>query len=167
MAIGQGEVGLTPLQMANMCVVIANRGYYYTPHAIRKIEGSELDEKYLIKNKCTVETKYFSPVIEGMRLVYESGTARGSRIPGIEICGKTGTSQNPHGEDHSIFIAFAPRENPKIAISVIVENGGYGSRYAAPIASLMIEKYINPDSTSVRPDLMGRMLEANLMDKDE
>jgi len=167
MAIGQGEVGLTPLQMANMCAVIANRGFYYTPHVIQKGEGFALDEKYLKKNTCTVEEKYFHPVIRGMHMVYESGTARGSRIPNIEICGKTGTAQNPHGKDHSIFIAFAPRIRPRIAVSVIVENGGYGSTYAAPIASLMIEKYINPDSTSSRPDLMKRMLEANLIDTDE
>lgn len=167
-AIGQGEIGMTPLQMANMCAVIANRGFYIIPHAIKSIGGEGVkDSMYLEKHYSTVSKKYYEPVIEGMSMVYESGTARGSIIKGISMCGKTGTAQNPHGKDHSIFIAFAPRENPQIAIAVLVENGGYGSTYAAPIASLMMEKYIQSDSATKRPDLYKRLIETNLIDQNE
>jgi len=145
MAIGQGELLLTPIQMANMTAIIANRGYYYTPHIVKRIEGVEhIDSAYTTKKYCTIEPKHFDPIIEGMQDVIEhkEGTANQISIPKIVLCGKTGTAQNPHGEDHSIFIAFAPKENPKIAIAVYVENGGWGSTWAAPIASLMIEQYI-------------------------
>ena len=146
MAIGQGELLLTPIQMANMTAIIANRGFYYTPHIIKEISEQELiDTNFTKKKYCSIEQKHFTPIINGMQKVIEGkdGTAQNSKIPDLEICGKTGTAQNPHGEDHSIFIAFAPKDNPKIAIAVYVENGGWGSTWAAPIASLMIDKYLN------------------------
>lgn len=146
MAIGQGELLLTPIQMANMTAIIANRGFYYTPHIIKEISEQEsIDTNFTKKKYCSIEQKHFTPIINGMQKVIEGkdGTAQNSKIPDLEICGKTGTAQNPHGEDHSIFIAFAPKDNPKIAIAVYVENGGFGSTWAAPIASLMIDKYLN------------------------
>ena len=145
MAIGQGELLLTPIQMANMTAIIANRGYYYTPHIIKKIEGkNEIDSIFKIKRFSSIHSQYFIPIINGMeKVVYGShGTAKNSQIKNIILCGKTGTAENPHGEDHSIFIAFAPKYNPKIAIAVYVENGGWGSTWAAPIGSLMVEKYL-------------------------
>ena len=151
-AIGQGEVLTTPIQLANMTAAIANRGFYYTPHIIKKIGEDIITNPAYIKPKyTTIDTKHFEPVIEGMYNVFEVGTARFSKVDGIEICGKTGTAENfkrVNGKkiqftDHSIFIAFAPKENPKIAIAIFIENGYWGSRWAAPIASLMIEKYIN------------------------
>lgn len=158
LAIGQGELGITPLQMANIMCIIANRGYFYTPHIIKKIGDTSFTEtKFNEKNYTDINVKHFEPVIEGMQGVLDKGTAFWARIPGINVCGKTGTAQNPHGKSHSIFVAFAPRENPKIAIACLVENGGYGSIWAAPIASLIIEKYLT--DTVIRKDLEKRMLE--------
>lgn len=146
LAIGQGEMGTTPLQMANMTAAIANRGFFYTPHIIRT-SGAEGEPaaRFVEKHFTGIDSVHFGPVIEGMDLVVSGGegaTARHIGIPGIIICGKTGTAQNPHGDDHSVFVAFAPRDNPKIAIAVYVENAGYGSTHAAPVASLMIERYL-------------------------
>jgi len=155
MAIGQGELGITPLQMANMTATIANRGYYYTPHIVKEIEGDyKVDDRVNEKHYTKIDSSYFNVVIEGMDLAVngEAGsgsTARLAQVPGITVCGKTGTAQNPHGEDHSIFIAFAPKEDPKIALAVYIENGGFGGTWAAPTAKLMIEKYLN-DSISVK-----------------
>lgn len=146
MAIGQGELLITPLQMANMTATIANRGWYHIPHLATEIEGDmDIDPKYLEKQMTTIDSAYYSPIVEGMALAVNGGpgsTARIARIPEITVCGKTGTAQNPHGEDHSIFIAFAPKDDPKIALAVYVENEGFGGTWAAPIASLMIEKYL-------------------------
>ena len=150
-AIGQGEIITTPIQLANMIAAIANRGYFYTPHILKKIEGFDLKDPKFTRPKFTsIQQEYFEPVIEGMLDVYKTGTAKHVQLPGVEICGKTGTVQNyirAKGEkhelkDHSIFVAFAPKEQPKIALAVFVENGGFGSAIAAPIASLMIEKYL-------------------------
>jgi len=133
--------------MANMTATIANRGYYITPHLVKDIEGeAQIDDRYLERHYTTIDTANYGPVVEGMDLVVNGGkgsTARNARIADIRVCGKTGTAENPHGNDHSIFIAFAPKEDPKIAIAVYVENQGFGTTYAAPIASLMIEKYLN------------------------
>lgn len=154
MAIGQGELGTTPLQMANMTAAVANRGYYYTPHIVKEIEGdNNIDERFFQKHYTKIDSSYFNSVIEGMYLAVNGEPGSGStawraKTPGIDICGKTGTAQNPHGEDHSIFIAFAPKDDPKIAIAVYIENGGFGGTWAAPTAKLMIEKYLN-DSISV------------------
>ena len=143
-AIGQGEVLTTPIQLANMTAAVANRGFYYRPHIVKKIEGVPLDSKFTTRLETSIDKRHFEPVIEGLFNVLENprGTASYSKVAGIEICGKTGTSENPHGQDHSIFIAFAPKDNPKIAIAVFVENGYWGSRWAGPISSLMIEKYL-------------------------
>jgi penicillin-binding protein 2 len=168
-AIGQGEVLMTPIQLANMMATVANRGYYYTPHIIKKIKGEIIDKKYRTKHVTTINKKYFDPVINGLYDVYNLGTARGLNVDGIDICGKTGTAENftkINGkrvklQDHSIFVAFAPKDNPKIAIAVFVENGYWGARWAGPITSLMIEKYIKRRIT--RKDLEKRMLEGSLM----
>jgi penicillin-binding protein 2 len=167
LGIGQAELLLTPIQMANMCATISNRGYFFTPHVIKSIsDGESIPEKFTQIHKTSIDAKNFTPVINGMEMAVwgdDGGTAGIARIPNISICGKTGTAQNPHGKDHSIFIAFAPKDNPKIAISVYVENAGFGAAYAAPIASLLIEKYLT-DSISVnRKPLETRMIEADLI----
>ena len=175
-AIGQGEVLTTPIQLANMTAAIANRGFYYTPHIIKKIGDSIVkDPKYTKAKYTTIDTEHFEPVIQGMYDVFEIGTARYSKVEGIEICGKTGTAENfkrINGEkvpftDHSIFIAFAPKDNPKIAIAVFIENGYWGSRWAAPIASLMIEKYLNGfiGESAARQNAEKKMLTQGLEDE--
>ena len=153
--------------MANITAILANRGFYYTPHIVKKISGQEaIDTNFTRKKFCAIEPKNFAPIIEGMRQAVEgvNGTAEKARIPGIEICGKTGTAQNPHGEDHSIFIAFAPIINPKIAIAVYVENGGWGATWAVPIASLMIEKYLKGTITDINQETF--ILEGNLISEE-
>ncbi len=143
LSIGQGELGITPLQLANYACILANRGYYYVPHVVKEIHDVQHDNnKFLQKHRTLIDPKNFEPIVEGMEMVVKGGTARIAQIDSIVVCGKTGTAQNPHGKDHSIFIAFAPKDNPKIAIAVVVENAGFGATYAAPIASLMIEKYL-------------------------
>jgi len=167
-SIGQGEVLTTPIQLANMMAVVANKGYYYTPHIVKSIKGQNLDKKFVTKHKSTIDPKYFDPIIKGLEDVYNFGTASGLRVEGLRICGKTGTAENKirvsgktyQLKDHSIFVAFAPAENPKIAIAVFIENGYWGSRWAGPIATLMIEKYINGEIT--RTDLETRMLTGSL-----
>ncbi len=168
-SIGQGEVAATPLQLANMTAAIANRGYFITPHLIKSIENeNQIDYTYREKRYTTIDTKHFDPVIEGMEAVYTSGTARFLQIPGIRVAGKTGTVENftridgnkVQLTDHSVFVAFAPVEDPKIAIAVYIEHGYYGNRYAGHIASLMIEKYLK--GSIARSDLEKRMLEKTL-----
>jgi len=167
-AIGQGEVLMTPIQLANMMATVANRGYYYTPHIIKSIEGKTIDPKFRTRHNTTIQRKYFEPIVNGMFDVYNHGTAFGLGVDGIEICGKTGTAENfakINGkrvklQDHSIFVAFAPRINPKIALAVFVENGYWGKRWAGPITTLMIEKYLRRKIT--RKDLEKRMLEGSL-----
>lgn len=166
--IGQGEVLMTPIQLANMMCAVANKGYYYTPHIIRKIKNHQIDKKFTTRHVTSIDRKHFEPVIDGLEDVYKKGTARSVQVEGIRICGKTGTAENYakiNGkrvklQDHSIFVAFAPRENPKIAIAVFVENGYWGARWAGPMASLMIEKYLRGKIT--RTDLEKRMLEGSL-----
>lgn len=161
LSIGQGEVGVIPLQMANLAAIVANKGYYVTPHLVRSIGERHLQlEEYATKHQTGVDSSYFNIATKGMYgAVYEpGGTAGRARIPNITVCGKTGTAQNPHGKDHAVFIAFAPMENPKIAISVFVENSGFGGSWAAPIASLIMEKYLTDSIT--RPDLERQMMEA-------
>lgn len=168
-SIGQGEILATPVQLANMTAAIANRGYYFTPHILKKIQGKEITEpKFTEAKHTTIDPKYFEPVVNGMADVYKKGTAKWLQIPGIEIAGKTGTAENftkidgvrTQLTDHSVFVAFAPVNNPKIAIAVYIENGYFGSRYAGHIASLMIEKYLKGEIT--RKDLEKRMLEKTL-----
>ncbi|HEY0898227.1 MAG TPA: penicillin-binding protein 2 [Sphingobacteriaceae bacterium] len=165
LSIGQGELGITPLQMANVTAIVANRGYYYKPHLIQSIgEKKIVKAEFTKKNSVGVDEKYFESVIEGMSRVVNQpdGTAFFSRIPGIEMCGKTGTVQNPHGKDHSVFVAFAPRENPKIAIAVVVENAGYGATWSAPIASFMVEKYLR-DTISRPQSVIDHFMTSNLL----
>ncbi len=144
-AIGQGEVKVTPLQMANIASLIANQGWFYTPHFVKRIGNGKPLPEFQKKNYTKVDAIHYETVVEGMRrAVYEAGgTAHRAAVEGITVCGKTGTAQNPHGEDHSVFICFAPMDKPKIAIAVFIENAGFGGVWAAPTASLMIEKYIN------------------------
>lgn len=171
-AIGQGELLTTPIQLANVMAAIANRGYYYTPHIVKKIDNKITPfQEYTVAKHTTIAPKNFEPVIKGMNMAYEQGTARRTQIEGINIAAKTGTAENfikVNGKrmqltDHSIFVAFAPIEDPKIAIAVFVENGYYGARVAAPIASLMIEKYLKGEV--YRCDLEKQMLEKSLEDE--
>lgn len=158
LSIGQGELGITPLQMANLSAIVANRGHYFVPHVVKKIEGQEgIDPKFTEKHFTKVDPKHFAPIVEGMYKAVNvpGGTASVAKIPGIDVCGKTGTAQNPQGADHSVFICFAPRENPKIAIAVYIEHGRFGATTAAPIASLLVEKYLT--DTIKRPDLVERI----------
>jgi penicillin-binding protein 2 len=146
LSIGQDALLTTPIQMANMTAAIANRGYYYTPHIIKKIESDSIESRFKTKIYTEIDSSYFDIVIKGMQEVVENkelGTSNIAKMDDVTVCGKTGTAQNPHGKDHSIFIGFAPKDKPKIALAVYVENGGWGSTWAVPIGSLMIEKYIN------------------------
>lgn len=166
-AIGQGEVLTTPIQLANFTAAIANRGHYFTPHFLRSVSGDSIPPKFVQKNT-SIDPKHFEVVIDGMHKAVEKGTARIARIKGIDVCGKTGTAENftkvngirTQLTDHSIFVAFAPKDNPKIALAVFIENGYWGGRWAAPIASLMIEKYINGEIE--RSWLEKRMVDGNL-----
>lgn len=170
-SIGQGEVLTTPIQLANMMAVVANKGYYYTPHIVKSIKGQKLDKKFTTKHQSTIDEKHFDPVIKGLEDVYNFGTASGLKVEGLRICGKTGTAENKirvagktyQLKDHSIFVAFAPAEDPKIAIAVFIENGYWGSRWAGPIATLMIEKYVNGEIS--RTDLETRMLNGSIQDE--
>ena len=173
-AIGQGEVILTPMQMVNFTAAIANKGWYYKPHILKKISNIDtISSKYTKRYNTTIDAQYFEPVIEGMFDVYNEGTAKYIQIPGIEICGKTGTAENftkidgkkVQLTDHSIFIAFAPKDNPKIAIAVIVENGYWGSRWAGKIAGLMIEKHLKGEIT--RKDMEAYVLNGSLLEEYE
>ena len=157
-AIGQGEMGCTPLQMANLAAIVANRGYYYTPHIIKHIEGRDsIDARFYQRNYTMVDSTNFVPVVEGMwRSVNVSGTSRRAYLEGLDVCGKTGTAENPNGKDHSTFLSFAPKDNPRIAISVYVEHGGFGSAIAVPIASLIEELYLT--DTIMRPQLVEEVL---------
>jgi penicillin-binding protein 2 len=165
LGIGQGEILATPLQMANEFAIIANRGYYYFPHVAKKFDGSfdTVLNKFRKKQYTMVEQRWFEAIIDGLEGVVTMGTASNARVQGIPICGKTGTAQNPHGKDHSLFGAFAPKVNPKIAICVVVENSGFGNDWAAPIASLMIEKYINDTISVQRLPMEERMKKAYLL----
>lgn len=145
LSIGQGEILVTPIQLANLAAAIANNGFYYPPHLIRSFsDGTPIDTVMTTKNVIDIKSKHFDDIKIGMCRVFdgEDGTARFSKIEGISVAGKTGTAENPHGDDHSLFMGFAPADNPQIAIAVVVENAGFGSQWAAPIASLMIEKYL-------------------------
>lgn len=167
LSIGQGEMLVAPLQMANLAAIFANKGWYYDPHIVRAIgHPDSLQQKYLEKHTTSVDPKWYDLIQEGMRRVTEEpgGTGRNARINGITVCGKTGTAENPHGQDHAVFICFAPMEDPKIAMAVYVENSGFGGTWAAPIASLLMEQYLT--DTIARPDVVKRMLEADLIAKE-
>ena len=140
-SIGQGEVNLTPLQIANLGATIANRGYYITPHVVKKVKGEPLDTAFTTRHYTKASRQAYEYVVQGMRSAVEGGTCRAANRTDYLVCGKTGTAQN-HGQDHSIFMGFAPMDNPKIAIAVYVENGGFGAEYGVPIGALMMEQYI-------------------------
>lgn len=170
LSIGQGELGCTPLHLANLCATIANRGFYYIPHIIKDSETHRIDDKYRERHYTAVDTCHFPKVINGMYRAVNSGygsggTASVAAVKGLEICGKTGTAQNPRGDDNSVFICFAPKDNPQIAVAAYVENGGFGAAWAAPIASLLAEKYLNGEISDSRKPLEQKMLDANLMHK--
>ncbi len=165
MAIGQGEIGTTPLQIANMTAAIANRGYYYSPHVVKSIgHDARIDSRFRMKHIINIDSLNFENIILGMEAAVNGGAGRTAAIAALKdiiVCGKTGTAQNPHGKEHSVFIAFAPKEDPKIAIMVFVENAGFGATYAAPVASLMIEKYLRGEITNKERE--QSMLDLNLM----
>lgn len=161
-AIGQGEILATPLQIANLCATIANRGYFFTPHIVREIEDESIDPKYRSPHRPEIEKAYYEAVAEGMRMAVLGGTCKGANLPGIAVAGKTGTAQNPHGKDHSAFMGFAPYDNPEIAVAVYVENAGFGATYGVPIGSLMIEKYLNGSIAENRKGLEERMIKSRL-----
>lgn len=165
MSIGQGEVSATPLQLANLAAIMANRGHYITPHLIKTINNGQtpLNPANLVKHQTTVDPQYYEFVTKAMEDVVRVGTGHKAYLPDIRICGKTGTAQNPHGDDHSIFIAFAPRHNPKIAIAVFVENAGFGGVWAAPIASLMIERYIQGGTRAENAKMVEDIIKTNFI----
>ena len=169
-SIGQGEIGVTPLQIANMCATVANRGYYYIPHIVKDSDSLRIDDKFREKQYTMVDTTNFKKVIKGMWKSVNSGfgsggTASIAAVEGLDICGKTGTAQNPRGADNSVFICFAPMDNPKIAVAAYVENAGFGATWSAPIASLLVEKYLTGQISDERKPLEERMLNGDLMSR--
>ncbi len=160
-AIGQGEILATPLQIANLCATIANRGWFITPHVVKEIQDTVIAEKYRTRRTPTIAAHYFDDIAEGMRMAVTGGTCRIANLPDIEVCGKTGTAQNPHGKDHSAFIGFAPYHDPKIAVCVYVENAGFGATYGVPIGSLVIEKYLTGQISPSRKYIEDHMLSSN------
>lgn len=164
LSIGQGEIGATPLQIANLCAILANRGYYYRPHLIK---GESAEKHY-----CKVDSLHFVPTVEAMWRAVNSTAAEGATaslaaIEGLDVCGKTGTAENPHGADHSVFICFAPKDEPQIAVAVYIENAGFGARWACPLASLMVEKYLNGEIGEKRRWLEKYVMEADLMNVEK
>ncbi len=160
-SIGQGEILATPLQIANLCATVANRGWFITPHTVKEIKDTVIDEKYRTKRIPTIDQHYFEDIAEGMRMAVTGGTCRLANLPDIEVCGKTGTAQNPHGRDHSAFIGFAPYKDPKIAVCVYVENAGFGATFGVPIGSLLIERYLKGKIDPSRKYIEERMLTSN------
>ena len=167
LSIGQGEILTTPLQIANLAAIMANRGYYYIPHVVKSSGDVEIDPKYYEKQYTMVDTTYFPVVVKGMwkavNALGEGGTANVAYVPGLNICGKTGTAQNPHGKDNSVFICFAPMDNPKIAVAAYIENAGFGASWACPIASLLVEKYLRGEISEGRKDLERRVISTKLI----
>ena len=167
-SIGQGEVTATPLQIANLGATIANRGYFITPHVVKNVEGEELDSLYTTKRYTKVRKEHYETVVNGMRAAVTGGTCRGANLPGWEVCGKTGTAQN-RGKDHSAFMGFAPKDNPRIAVSVYVENGGWGATYGVPIGALIMEKYLNgklsPESELKASDIQHRRIDYGIHER--
>lgn len=163
-AIGQGEMLVTPLQGANLAATIANRGYFYTPHIVKEIQDTTLEERYVKKHETGIKKEYYDVIVAGMADAVMGGTCRRvSLAPEIEVCGKTGTAENPHGKDHSLFMGFAPRNDPKVAIFVIVENAGFGATFGVPIAKLMLEKYLEGDIRPADKYLEDNMVNTSLL----
>ena len=168
LAIGQGEIGSTPLHLANLAAIIANRGWFYTPHLQKDMPDNPIDSRFKELHYTMVDTTWFKYVVDGMYLAVNGGpgaTGRLANVPGLDVCGNTGTAQNPHGNDHSIFICFAPKENPRIAVAAYIENAGFGSSWAAPISSLLVEKYLNGEISPGRKWLETNMINGYLLDR--
>ncbi|MBO4671105.1 MAG: penicillin-binding protein 2 [Bacteroidales bacterium] len=167
LSIGQGELLTTPLQIANLAAIMANRGYYYIPHVVKAGGGVEIDPKYYERQYTMVDTTYFPTIVKGMwkavNALGEGGTANSAYVPGLNICGKTGTAQNPHGKDNSVFICFAPMDNPKIAVAAYIENAGFGGQWACPIASLLVEKYLRGEISEARKGDEYRVMHTKLI----
>ncbi len=170
LSIGQGEIGVTPLQIANLCATVANRGFYYIPHIIKDSPGIEIDPKYKERVYPKVDSSYFNLAVQGMYMAVNGGgsaggTAFSAAIPGQDVCGKTGTAQNPRGADNSVFICFAPKDDPKIAVAAYIENAGFGATWACPIASLLVEKYLTGGIREERKYVEDRVLQGDLMSR--
>ena len=170
LSIGQGEIGVTPLQIANLCATVANRGFYYIPHIIKDSPGIEIDPKYKERVYPKVDSSYFNLAVQGMYMAVNGGgsaggTAFSAAIPGKDVCGKTGTAQNPRGADNSVFICFAPKDDPKIAVAAYIENAGFGATWACPIASLLVEKYLTGGIREERKFVEDRVLQGDLMSR--
>ncbi len=170
LSIGQGEIGVTPLQIANLCATVANRGFYYIPHIIKDSPGIQIDPKYHERVYPKVDSCYFQLAVQGMYMAVNGGGAAGgtafsAAIPGQNVCGKTGTAQNPRGADNSVFICFAPKDNPKIAVAAYIENAGFGATWACPIASLLVEKYLTGGIREERKYVEDRVLQGDLMSR--
>lgn len=148
-AIGQGEIMATPLQIANLSATIANRGYYFTPHVVKQIRDVGISKEYTQQHRPRINREYYENVVTGMRMAVTGGTCKGANLPGLDVCGKTGTVQNPHGRDHSVFMGFAPKEDPKIAICVYVENAGFGAQVAVPLGAMVLERYLRGESDEI------------------
>ena len=148
-AIGQGEIMATPLQIANLSATIANRGYYFTPHVVKQIRDVGISKEYTQQHRPSINREYYENVVTGMRMAVTGGTCKGANLPGLDVCGKTGTVQNPHGRDHSVFMGFAPKEDPKIAICVYVENAGFGAQVAVPLGAMVLERYLRGESDEI------------------
>lgn len=161
-AIGQGEILATPLQIANLCATVANRGWFITPHIVKAIQDTVMPDELSARRFPSIDEKYYLEIAEGMRMAVTGGTCRRAALPEIEVAGKTGTAQNPHGKDHSAFMGFAPYENPKIAVAVYVENAGYGAAYGVPIGSLVMEKYLTGKISEPRKYMEEQMLNSKL-----
>ena len=161
-SIGQGEILATPLQIANLGATIANRGWFITPHVVKEIQDTVMPDGMLDRRYPTVRSEHYEAVAEGMRMAVLGGTCTKANISGIEVCGKTGTAQNPHGKDHSAFMGFAPYHEPKIAVAVYVENGGWGATFGVPIGSLVMEKYLKGSIGPERKYLEDAMLNTHV-----
>ena len=160
-SIGQGEVLATPLQIANLCATVANRGWFVTPHVVKEIEDTVIDAKYRTRKQIHIRRPYYDMVAQGMRMAVTGGTCKTANLADIEVAGKTGTAQNPHGKDHSVFMGFAPYDNPRIAVAVYVENAGFGATFGVPIGSLIIEKYLRGEISPARKGIEERMLHSS------
>ncbi|WP_029901872.1 penicillin-binding protein 2 [Prevotella sp. 10(H)] len=163
-AIGQGEVTATPLQVANLAATIANRGHYYVPHVVREIQDTPLDETYTNRRETGIRQEHYQSIVDGMARAVTGGTCRGANLlPDFEVCGKTGTAENPHGKDHSIFMGFAPKDNPKVAIFVIVENAGFGATFGVPVGRLMLQKYLRGEVPASDKYIEDRIVNATIL----
>jgi len=163
--IGQGELEFTTLQIANLAAILANRGYYIQPHLVKQIVSPEgkIEDQLFDKRMVRIDKKHFVPVIDGMRQTVQYGTGQAASVAGVTVCGKTGTAQNPQGKDHSVFFAFAPKDDPQIAVAVFIENGGFGATIASPITGLVIEKYLKGEISPYKKNTETRMKEMNLI----